>query len=337
VSQNAVYVWTASWRRGSDGARASSAVFRLPLDGAAPSGLKAAGVPVDQLSFLEDGAGHLNVLLREGGRGEGMWGSERTRGAMALLRVPLSAFGDGRDAAQPEHYRRVPGPSGHAVHNRFVGDWLLWGGQGAQAWAVRHAGRDEPTVLDPGHDIERIEAMGRHALLVGASGADLHFTAARLDERRASLAGRHVQPGARQGETRTHGFFFHATGGDDGVLGLPVVGRDARVRHGVYAGPHGSASVLYLRQRGLSFDALGELHAQPGAARDDGCKASCVDWYGNARPVFLDGRVFALMGYELVEGRLSSPPWREARLEERRRIVFAPQVARRGGVYSPFD
>ena len=70
-------------------------MFRIPLDGAAPSAIKTAGVPIDQMSFLEDGSGHLNVLLRESGAGEGMWGSERTHGAMALLRVPLAAFGDG--------------------------------------------------------------------------------------------------------------------------------------------------------------------------------------------------------------------------------------------------
>jgi hypothetical protein len=32
---------------------------------------------------------------------------------------------------------------------------------------------------------------------------------------------------------------------------------------------------------------------------------SCVDWYGNARPIFTDGRIFALTGAELVEGRLT--------------------------------
>ena len=337
VSQGSVYVWTSSWRRGG-GDRPASAVFRLPLDGTAPSALKAAGVPVDQMSFLEDSSGHLNVLLRADGRGEGMSGSESGTGPMALMRVPLAVFGDGRDAAQPEHYRRLPGP-GRAVQNRYVGDWLLWGGHGARAWALRYAGRDEPAALDPGHDVERIEAMGRDALLVGNSGADLHFTSARLDGPGARLAGRHIQPGARQGERRTHGFFFHATGDDGGVLGLPVLGPAAQPRHGVHAQVQGSASVVFLRQRDLDFSALGELRAQPGSARDDACKASCVDWYGNARPIFLGDRVFALMGYELVEGRLLRGPWhdRSERLEERRRIVFAPSASRRGSVYSPFD
>jgi hypothetical protein len=292
------------------------------------------------MSFLEDATGHLNVLLRSGGRGEGMFGSEHGAGPMALMRVPLAAFGDGRDAAQPEHYRRLPAPAGHAVQNRYVGDWLLWGGQGPRAWALRYAGRDEPAALDPGHDVERIEAMGRDALLVGNRGPDLHFTSTRLDRAGARIVGRHLQAGARQGETRTHGFFFHATGNDGGVLGLPVLGPAAPRSHGVHARGHGSAAVVFLRQRDLDFRPLGELRAQPGTARDDACKASCIDWYGNARPIFLGDRVFALMGYEIVEGRLThGGAWDERgeRLEERRRIGFAPGAARRGTVYSPFD
>jgi len=42
VSTGSVYVWTAA-----------SAVFRIPLDGAAPSALRVAGTPIDQFSFLE--------------------------------------------------------------------------------------------------------------------------------------------------------------------------------------------------------------------------------------------------------------------------------------------
>jgi hypothetical protein len=38
---------------------------------------------------------------------------------------------------------------------------------------------------------------------------------------------------------------------------------------------------------------------------------SCVDWYGNARPIFYKGRVFALLGYELVEADISRGRVRE--------------------------
>lgn len=329
VSAGSVYVWTAA-RRGD-----ASTVFRLPLDGAAPSGLKAAGVPVDQMSFLEDGRGHLNVLLRDQGRGESMWGGDSGAGALALLRVPLAEFGDGRGSARREHYRRLPAPRG-GLQNRYVGDWLLWGGAETRAFALPFAdGGAAVSVVDTGHGVERIEAVGAHALVVGSAGADLQLSLLRLGRTAASLEGRHVQAGARQGETRTHGFFYRDSGGGEGLLGLPLLGAGGRRRPGgVYGGGAGSASVLVLRQRALQLSALGELQAGERGRGDDACKASCVDWYGNARPIFLGDRILALMGYEIVEGRLGGRWGREA-LEERRRISFAPGRGD-GGRYSPF-
>ena len=47
---------------------------------------------------------------------------------------------------------------------------------------------------------------------------------------------------------------------------------------------------------------------------------SCVDWYGNARPIFYRGRVFALMGYELVEGSID-----KGRMREVGRTSFLPR------------
>jgi hypothetical protein len=47
--------------------------------------------------------------------------------------------------------------------------------------------------------------------------------------------------------------------------------------------------------------------------------ASWVDWYGNSRPLFLDGRMFALLGAEIVEGRLESK-----HVLEIRRITILP-------------
>jgi hypothetical protein len=48
-----------------------------------------------------------------------------------------------------------------------------------------------------------------------------------------------------------------------------------------------------------------------------------VDWYGNARPIFIGERVYALMGYELVEGRVQNDE-----LIELRRVNYAPGARR---------
>jgi hypothetical protein len=318
VSQGSVYVWTT--RHGKE-----ASVFRIPLEAGAPSALRAAGSPVDQLSFLESEDGHLNVLLRARGRGEAMWAAESGAGSMALLRVPLQSFGDGRASAPASAYRRLPAPAGHTLQNRYVGAYLLYGSgaswrgpntAGSALHAVRWA---EPastaqTISLP-HGVDRIEAMGRNAVVVGTAGRDLHFSSVGLDSE-ATIPHRYTRPDAAQGETRTHGFFYKAEADEAGIVGLPVVGGG---RPGYKQLRHGSAAVAFLRHDALALTELGDLTA--GAANgDDGCKASCMDWYGNARPLFLRGRVFALLGYEIVEGRMDS-----GRIAEVRRVGFAPR------------
>ncbi len=332
VSPSSVFVWTTTWRTGVPKATPVSAVFRIPLDGSPPSALKAAGSPIDQFSFLEDGGGMLNVLLRSNGHGDGMWAAEAGGGDLALLRVPLASFSDGKDAAPDDAYERLPRPAGYTLQNRYVGSFLLYGaGSGwsaptearrSQVYAVRYAAGDVyevPLV----HPVDRIEALGSHALVVGSDSKDLHLTSLRL-ARQPVAVDRHVRQGAAQGETRSHGFFYKAESEFDGLLGLPIIGAgESAVRQ--LSG--GSAAILYLRNRGLVLSELGMLVARPAQnPGNDACRASCVDWYGNARPLFARGRVFALMGYEIVEGKVD-----QMRIVETRRVSFAPlpsQIAR---------
>jgi hypothetical protein len=81
--------------------------------------------------------------------------------------------------------------------------------------------------------------------------------------------------------------------------------------------------MLFLRRDDRRFAPAGELAAQVRGVADDGCQASCVDWYGNARPIFLGDRVFALLGYELVEGQLA-----DGAIREIGRVDFAPRPRR---------
>ncbi|HEX8906036.1 MAG TPA: hypothetical protein VF771_14405, partial [Longimicrobiaceae bacterium] len=172
-----------------------------------------------------------------------------------------------------------------------------------------------PVALPLPHGVDRIEAMGSAAVVVGAGGGDLHFTGIALSGA-PRVAQRYVSRGATQGEERSHGFFYRQDGPDEGVIGLPV-GRPGRPGYQHLFSE--SAAVLFLRSDAERFAELGELAAHPEGAADDACVASCVDWYGNSRPLFLGGRIFALLGYEIVEGTL-----RGGQLGEVRRVSFAP-------------
>jgi len=314
VSPNSVFVWAAN-----------SSLFRIPLDGSAPSALKVRGTPIDQFSFLEGDDGYLNVLVRSGSRGDGMWSAEFNASALALLRVPLASFSDGRASAPRESYRSLPSPEGgSAVQNRFVSDYLVYGaGAGwrrpqalpdPRAFAVRYARPEIAHEIVLEHGVDRIEALGNDAVLVGSDGRDLHFTSLRLG-RVPSAAGRYIRPNASQGETRSHGFFYNAS---QGLLGLPIIGPGKTATRQLR---RESAAVLFLSNQQLNLKEIGTLDSRP-AGNNDNCRASCVDWYGNSRPLFLKGRMFALMGYEIVEGEL-----RSGRVQELRRVDFAPTLA----------
>lgn len=329
VSSASVFVWTTAYRRNPAAASATnSAVFRIPLDGTAPSALKTAGSPIDQFSFLEGDDGHFNVLLRSNGRGDGMWAAEMNSGDMALMRVPLSSFSNGRDSAPAEAYRALPKPQPGALQSRYVGPYLLYGaGAGwgraqrtlnSQVYAVRYADTAGAQTVPLAHGVDRIEAMSANAVVVGSDGQDLHFTSLRLGAQ-ALPADRYTRKDAAQGETRSHGFFYKSENENEGMVGLPVVGAGVS---GARQLRSNSAAVLFLKNYALHLSEIGALDATPGTGNlNDGCRASCVDWYGNSRPLFIGGRVFALMGYELVEGRVAG-----GRIAEVQRVSYAPGV-----------
>jgi hypothetical protein len=324
VSPGSVYVWTTDWSAARRPSAATSMLYRMPLDGSAPAALRVAGSPIDQFSFLEDGRGDLHVLVRSDGEGDGMWRSETSSGDVALLRLPRPYFSDGSRTAPASWYRALPTPAGRTFQNRFVGSHLLYGtgsgwrfpeyGGAGTLYLVPLSGGPVAALALP-HGIDRIEAMGRDAVVVGTDGADLHFSSVGLG-RTPSVIDRYVQKDAAQGELRSHGFFYRANGEAEGILGLPVRTSGGAGSAHLY---RGSAGVIFLRTDRSHFRPLGELTSRDGGSSDDGCRASCVDWYGNARPLFLQDRVLALLGYELVEGRLE----REG-LREHRRISFAP-------------
>ncbi|HKP45279.1 MAG TPA: beta-propeller domain-containing protein [Pyrinomonadaceae bacterium] len=327
VSPEAVYVWVNDWVRRGKETRTQSMLYRMPLDGSSPSALGVAGAPVDQFSFLESSDGHLNVLVRADSLGDGMWGAEVAAGDVGLLRVPLTSFSDGSQDANTDNYRKLPRPAGYTFQNRFVNDYLLYGtGSGwgdpqqrarSTLVAVRWAGGDVNQIILP-HGVDRIEQMGNDAVVIGTDGSDLHFSSVRLGEW-PEVADRYTRKGASQAELRSQGFFYKPDGPSSGTLGLPI---SLPARAGYLHLFENSAAILFLRNTGLHFEEVGELASQPDKAVNDSCRASCVDWYGNSRPLFFHGRVLALMGYEIVEGTLN-----DGRMRELRRINYSPRAA----------
>jgi len=340
VAPTAVYIWMADGRWDwleslPKGEEPPAWFYRVPLDGGAPRVAATRGVPIDQFSFREDSeAESIAVMVVSQGRGEGMWGAESARGRAALVTLPFERFGDGSDEPEDDDYRILPAlQDGYEARNRFVGDHLLY--SSTAYWDSRRGSADEDILgaegvltivpleegpirrfMLPGR-IGRIEEMGRDAMVVTATDDDMVFTTIGLTGPRPVISDQFVMLSADESEERSHAFYFmpdpDSPDGSRGVLGLPVF-------RGVDEGRHEIGAVAFLRRGGGRLSSLGSLDATPGVANaDDGCQASCYDWYGDARPIFLGGRVFGLLGYEIVEGRE-----RAGRLRELRRIDITP-------------
>ena len=324
VSPRAVYVW--SGQGGETDGMPNAALLRFGIgQQERPGAMAVQGSPIDQFSFLEGDDGWLNVLVQSQRRGDAMWRAECRVGDLALLRVATRDFGETLRQTRQAEYRGLPRVTG-VVNNRFVGDHLLYGaGNGwvnridtATLLVVPVAG-GRVTRLPLPHGADRIEVMGKDAAVIGASDQDLLFTGVALGNK-PELVQRLTLPGASQGELRSHGFFYRADGKDGGVIGLPYRGGgEPGWKHLI----EGSAGIVFVENRGDRFTQLGVLEA--GAVDTTwgkDCKSwlSCVDWYGNARPLFIGQRIFALMGYELVEGVL-----KDQRIEVVRRLDFGAQ------------
>ena len=332
VSGTGVYLWLQGNEEQTGRFPFNRYIFRLPFSNERPSAIGARGHVIDQFAFREDAAeGILNVLVQANEYSGEMWQPEAPPGTIALIRVPLSEFSDGSGEVRRRFYRILPNPGNASVReNRFIGEHVVYG----YGWAPDSGASPRPTVVAVPlrndavaefaiqHGVSRIEALGRDALIVGdGENSSLGFTAIDLRQPEARLGDFFAMPAAREGEARSHAFFFTpdpaTPDGASGVLGLPIA-RPVDGRY--YSFFQSAAGMLFLRRRDREFDPAGTLDAEVRDVVADDCVASCLDWYGNARPIFLRGRTFALLGYELVEGRLGET----GAIREIGRLSYAP-------------
>lgn len=296
-------------------------LYAMPLDGSGVGVVQTYGSPLDQFSFKE-ADGYLNVFLQEHGYGEAMWGAEYSDSALALLRLPLTDFMNEPVAVNTHYYQRLRQPKEdydtYTLQNRFVGDYFLYGT--GSSWYSNTSDnhvyvvdykepQQEIAAVDLKSSVDRIEVLGSdQAVVVGTRDTDLQFNWLQLTDR-PTVIDTYTLPNAAQGETRSHGFFYSS---DLDIFGLPVQTTGAQGYEQLY---NESAQVVYVQATDYQFKELGALQSSGQDSRllDDYCQFSCVDWYGNSRPIFYQNRIFALMGYELVEGQVDNQQMTEIR------------------------
>jgi hypothetical protein len=130
-----------------------------------------------------------------------------------------------------------------------------------------------------------------------AAPADLGISTIEL-RAQPHLASTIILPELRESEGRSHAFNALIADDGSGLLGVPTVYRSKSE----LAWNIPSDVQFFAADAALALSSLGELAGMSDVDEEYSCEVSCIDWYGNARPIFVDGRVFALSGSELIEG-----------------------------------
>ena len=305
---------------------APGALYRLPISGRAAGVVGVSGVPYDHLS-MDERDGEFRALVD--------WRTNRCDGAYrapadnAFLKVRTDRFGTVFEPVSDGAFTPLPSTGKRIVENRFADDWLVFGGrdnwggyppdaddgpQSSKAVAVPVKRPQGAVVIDIPHNVVRTERVGNDIIINGYrddKGLNLTLIGLGKDARILSttfLSRRY------ESEGRSHAFNSIVDEGGNGIIGVPTVkGSEDSGRW--WWGSDTSDLSFLTKSPGGTLASAGELVATPAdeieTHPDYICEVSCIDWYGNSRPVFLAGRIFGLMGTNLVEARIDQGNIRE--------------------------
>jgi hypothetical protein len=299
-----------------------SALVKLPIDGTRPSVLSVRGEPQNQFSMDMD-AGTFRAVVDWNAA---LCPDPYDKPAMlTFFDTPLSALTDTLGDTPGGRYVPLPTPGKTNYEARFTESHLVYGArEGWGSWAPdeedepREDGRaivvpldnpSWPVTLTVPHDVIRAERAGPYMALTGYRDAEgLSVSLIDLRKEEPAVSGTWVMQNRYESENRSHAFNSKIDADGSGLIGLPTVSLSEESERWWWWSQSSDLSYLRTDANG-KLSSAGDLIAarrDPNAESPTGyeCEVSCVDWYGNARPIFTGGRVLALVNSELIEGKL---------------------------------
>lgn len=335
-----------------------SAAYRIPISGQRAGFLRVSGDPFNQFS-LETSDREFRALLSDVAPERCNDSEEEWKGIdyqTAYFSAPLKLFTASGPRPALDRYVETPGP-GYHVENRFTETHVVYGGRsdwtsyppdpedGPQSSKIVAVPVENPrafTEMTAPHGVIRVERAGDAVVLTGyrdPSGLSVSTVDLRTTPK---LAGTAVLAGRYETEGRSHAFNSLVEADGSGIMGLPTATLENDSGRWWWRSETSDVSFLSI-DPDLAPATIGSLTATPvPVVRDDldedgdidakdkilpeqpgyQCEVSCVDWYGNSRPIFIGDRVFALTGFELIEGAV-----KDGRIVEIARIdVTKPAV-----------
>ena len=296
-----------------------SALFQFPLGGGQVRGTFISGAPQDQFSLDQLGDRFRSILKLTPNSCEIGWKEKRN---LVFYDFPLSRFST-TPKKIPKRYENSPLEKVPAIYeNRFTDNHVVIGGR--ENWSSRPPGVysktektetgelnvlpiDDPnrfSKIELNHNIIRLERLGENIFSSGYYNKDgLSLSYVSLDAKPYET---HtiVLKGRYESEGRSHAFNFNFEKDEVVLAGLPTVSLDVDSERWWWRSEQSDVSFFHISGDGKvsSFGAL--IGIEENVHEEYDCEVSCIDWYGNSRPIFTGGRIFALSGTELVEGKI---------------------------------
>jgi len=298
-------------------------LYRVPFDGGAPGVMRVRGAPRDQLG-LASTTTEFRALLA--------WNetscSRRDEDHLTLkyFSAPIADFAATLGPDEPTRFHDAPGLDGGIYEERFTDAYVIYGAREdwssyppyakattARVVALPLANPSAATLIQAPHNVVRVERAGDDIIVDGYSDAN-GLSVSRID----LSATPHISATEHlahrfEFEGRSHAFNAAVDESGAGLMGLPTVALADGGGRMPWDSTASDVSFLTLTPDG-GLRSVGDLDASANAVdRSYHCEVSCVDWYGNTRPIFADGRIFALTGTEVIEGEFAAGGVRELR------------------------
>lgn len=337
-------------------------LYRVPVSGGRPALVAARSMPPDQFAMQADDRNFYALARMRPSACHESYGAPPR---LDFVSIPLARLGPTLADAPAASFTRLPSTPGPWVASRFTDHYLVYGGlsrfragypdlnlYGGEPEYRQHILdelRPRPAYVVPvdrpagyraiaiGHTVIRAERVADDIVLTGyrdSGGLMVSLIDLGGAPRLASSA---LLAGRYESEGRSHAFNSLIAADGHGLMGLPTVRRIADAERYSWRSHASDLSFLSVDAAGR-LRPIGELvrrfdyvdESADGEEDEDGvpgykCEVSCIDWYGNSRPIFTDGRIYGLSGTELIEGRLAGGRIREV---QRLNIALAPVPAR---------
>jgi len=327
---------------------AEGALIQLPIDGGEPRATGVRGKPQNQFSMdMEDG--EFRALLDWNAAACPRWYGKETA-ELAYFSTPLDSLSGTTSSTPASAYVDAPSPKGPAYEARFTPDYLVYGGRSSwgdyppapdqreardtgQVVILPTASPQSPQLIDIPHGVIRAERAGPYMALTGyrdVTGLNMSLIDLRDTPR---LGGTIILGGRYESENRSHAFNSSIAEDGTGLIGIPTVRNEEQGGRWWFWSDTSDMTYLTVRAN-ASLTLAGTLRANAESVdgADYECEVSCIDWYGNARPIFTGGRNLALVNSEIIEGEMVDGRMREVR---RLNILMPPRREVAGHLGTP--